>query len=459
MVMAMQGQSQSAGTRLTRAYETFEADSQLRNSISSLYVIDAANGAVVFDHNSSIGLPTASTMKVITSATAYELLGKDFHYVTRIGYDIGIRNGELLGNLYVDGSGDPTLGSPRWVTTRDQQVFRHFLSALQQHGIRKIRGDLWIDDTRFGINPLPDGWIWQDIGNYYGAGSSGLNWREDQYDLILRSGDEGDLTQMTGTDPELFDYHLSNMIRAGKKGSGDNGYIYFTPYSTHGFATGTIPPGRNAFRISGSMPQPALQFGVELKKFLATRNIFLRNPPRISSEAVMNRKPVRKSMLLLDSIVSPSLDSINYWFLKKSINLYGETLLKTFAWKKYFLGDTDKGVEIVRDLWEQKGIPRTELNLVDGSGLSPLNRVTTHAQVMVLQYARQQSWFPGYFLGFPEYNGMKMKSGTINGVKGFCGYHVSGDGHEYIFSFLVNNYNGSASALVKKMYGVLDELK
>jgi D-alanyl-D-alanine carboxypeptidase/D-alanyl-D-alanine-endopeptidase (penicillin-binding protein 4) len=54
---------------------------------------------------------------------------------------------------------------------------------------------------------------------------------------------------------------------------------------------------------------------------------------------------------------------------------------------------------------------------------------------------------------------MKMKSGTIRDVKGFAGYHTSKKGIEYVFSFLVNNYNGSATTLVKKMYTVLDELK
>jgi D-alanyl-D-alanine carboxypeptidase/D-alanyl-D-alanine-endopeptidase (penicillin-binding protein 4) len=54
---------------------------------------------------------------------------------------------------------------------------------------------------------------------------------------------------------------------------------------------------------------------------------------------------------------------------------------------------------------------------------------------------------------------MKMKSGTINGVKGFTGYHRSKEGRTYVFSFLVNNYNGAASSLVQKMYKVLNELK
>jgi D-alanyl-D-alanine carboxypeptidase/D-alanyl-D-alanine-endopeptidase (penicillin-binding protein 4) len=145
--------------------------------------------------------------------------------------------------------------------------------------------------------------------------------------------------------------------------------------------------------------------------------------------------------------------------LKRSINLYGEALIKTIAYQKMGNGETDKGVSLVRKYWKEKGVDPAELNIVDGSGLSPLNRVTTHAQVQVLQYAKKQSWFNGYYDAFPVYNDMKMKSGTIRGVKGFCGYHTAKDGSEYIFSFLVNNYNGSSSSLVQKMYKVLDELK
>jgi D-alanyl-D-alanine carboxypeptidase/D-alanyl-D-alanine-endopeptidase (penicillin-binding protein 4) len=88
-----------------------------------------------------------------------------------------------------------------------------------------------------------------------------------------------------------------------------------------------------------------------------------------------------------------------------------------------------------------------------------LNRVTTHAQVEILMYAKRRDWFQRFYNSLPDYNNMRMKSGTINNVKGFCGYHTTKNGEEYIFSFLVNNYNGKASQLVNKMYKVLDMLK
>jgi D-alanyl-D-alanine carboxypeptidase/D-alanyl-D-alanine-endopeptidase (penicillin-binding protein 4) len=156
---------------------------------------------------------------------------------------------------------------------------------------------------------------------------------------------------------------------------------------------------------------------------------------------------------------SPSLDSIIYWFLKKSINLYGEAFVRKFSDKGHTGATTEHGVDAVRALWASKGISPTSLAMVDGSGLSPLNRVTTKAQVDILRYASEQAWFPGYFNAFPEYNGMKMKSGTIQGAKAFCGYHTSSDGASYIFSLIVNNYNGSASQVVRSMYTLLNTLK
>ena len=58
-------------------------------------------------------------------------------------------------------------------------------------------------------------------------------------------------------------------------------------------------------------------------------------------------------------------------------------------------GETYNGVEILRNFWKEKGISATEINMADGSGLSPLNRITTHAQVIVLKYAENQTWFDG----------------------------------------------------------------
>src|SRR5436190_6365401 len=78
--------AQTINQKLQIAFQQFENDSQLKHAISSLYVIDAKTGNVVFDKNSHVGLAAASTQKIITAATAFELLGKDYRYKTDLGY-------------------------------------------------------------------------------------------------------------------------------------------------------------------------------------------------------------------------------------------------------------------------------------------------------------------------------------------------------------------------------------
>ncbi len=168
---------------------------------------------------------------------------------------------------------------------------------------------------------------------------------------------------------------------------------------------------------------------------------------------------VESKTTLLHTQVSPALDSINYWFMKKSVNLYGESLVKTIAWQQNGLGTTDEGLEIMKNFWKEKGIDPASLRMIDGSGLSPQNRVTTNALIKVLQFARSRPWYSYYLDALPEYNKMKLKSGTIGGSKGFAGYHTSKDGINYTIAMLVNNYDGSAAEIVKKMFLVLDELK
>src|SRR6187399_2461723 len=77
--------AQTITQKLQKAFTAFEKDTQLTHAISSLYVIDAQTGQVVFDKNSRIGLAPASTQKIITSVTAFELLGKDYRYKTEFG--------------------------------------------------------------------------------------------------------------------------------------------------------------------------------------------------------------------------------------------------------------------------------------------------------------------------------------------------------------------------------------
>ena len=447
--------AQTISQKLDVAINKLQSDSQCKHGTISMYVVDGNTGKIIFDKNAETGMAPASCQKVITASTAFELLGKDFTYKTQLGYDGKINNDTLKGNIYIIGSGDPTLGSWRYASTNEKIVVATFLNAINLKGIKQVKGLVIGDDRIWGTQRIPDGWIWQDIGNYYGAGASGLNWRENQYDLILKSGEKiGDLVNIKSTTPKyLPGIHLINELLSAVKGSGDNTYIYLAPDAETGFIRGTIPVNENSFVVSGSLPDGGKFLAATISQYLGDRKVTDNN--NYLKQKIKWGKP--------DSIfythTSPPLDSIMYWFLKKSVNLYGEALIKTIGYEKAKIGSTGAGVKVVKDFWNKNGIESSSLKIIDGSGLSPANRVTARALVTVMQYAKDKTWFSSFYYDLPEINGIKMKDGYINGVRSYTGYIKNKDGTAYTFSFIVNNFDGSAAALREKMWKVLDLLK
>ncbi|MCX8019133.1 MAG: D-alanyl-D-alanine carboxypeptidase/D-alanyl-D-alanine-endopeptidase [Chitinophagaceae bacterium] len=442
--------TQEITARLRKAFLDFERDEQLRSAIASLYVVEAKSGKIVFEKNAGIGLAPASTLKVLTSVTALEMLGKDFRFHTEFGFQGFRLQNKLKGRLLFFGSFDPTLGSERWPFTKDSVLMKTWAEALIRNGIEKVEGTVQYVHQGTTLKTIPDGWIWQDIGNYYGAPAHSLNWKENKFSVHLRSGGRvGDSVQIIKP-ARLF----KNELRSARAGTGDNAYVYFD-----GLLSGTIPVNEDNFVIYASDQNPAQTLCSDFSNYLRNRGILEHSLSQGAYELAAFQKEQVADYKTLYIHRSPALDSIIYWFNKKSINLYGEALLKAMAFKYKKQTDTDSGIAVMQEFWKSKGIPPHELNLYDGSGLSPQNRITTRALTQALFYLYKKEEFSLLLNAFPEYNGMKMKSGTIRDVKGFCGYHKSNSGNEYLFTFLVNNYNGKTSDLVLKMYKVLDQLK
>ncbi len=451
--------AQTISEKLTTAITTLEKDEQFKHGSISMYVVDSKSGIVIFDKNSQLGMAPASCQKVVTSVTAFEMLGNNYQFKTTIGYDGELKNNSLTGNLYIIGYGDPTLGSWRWKQTKENVIIQEMLKAIVTKGIKNFQGNVFGYDRKWSSNTTPDGWIWQDIGNYYGAGASGLNWRENQYDLTMKAGDKiGAKASIVSIKPLLENAGLYCEVTTGPKGSGDNSYIYLPPYSFSGYVRGTIPLGENNFTISGSMPDPGGQLAQIISDSLKSKGAEVLFTGSYNGIEV-DKKDIPINPTIIYNHLSPPLDSINYWFLKRSVNLYGEALVKTIGYEKAKEGSTDSGVNIIRSFWMKNGIEKSALKIIDGSGLSPANRVTTHALVTIMQYAKNKNWFPSFYNALPEANGIKMKDGYINGVRSYTGYIKSKSGNDYTFSFIVNNFDGSASTVREKMWKILDLLK
>lgn len=445
--------------KLQQAYANLVADEQAKYAMTSLCVLDAQTGKVIFAKNEQIGLATASTLKTITSATAFSVLGKDFKYQTTLAYSGAITtDGILKGDLIIIGSGDPTLGSWRYEQSKEKTILNTWVTAIKALGIKKIEGAVIGDDSLFGTQSMPEGWIWQDMGNYYGAGTSALTWRENQFDIHLKPG-AGVNTEvkLQETVPAMPYLTVVNELKTGLAGSGDNAYAFLPPYSNLAYLRGTWGIGISKVGISLALPDPAFDAAYRLQDTLLRLNIKTDKEPTTARRLSLEGKTLPQVAQKITTISSPDLSEIVYWFNKKSVNLYGEQLLKTIAWKLGKVPSTRNGAAAVINFWSAKGIDKNALNILDGSGLSPGTRVTTAAMANILFQVQKEDWFAAYYNSFPDNNGMKLKSGSINDVSAYAGYYTDKNGNKYIAVININNYNGSG--ISKKLFKVLDALK
>ncbi|RZM27550.1 MAG: D-alanyl-D-alanine carboxypeptidase/D-alanyl-D-alanine-endopeptidase [Pedobacter sp.] len=451
--------AQTAAQKLERAYNNLINDEQAKYATTALVVLDANTGKVIFGRNENLGVATASTLKTITSATAFSILGKDFRYQTILAYSGSVTaDGTLNGDLIIVGGGDPTLGSWRYEQTKESFVLNEWVKAIKAAGIKKISGSVIGDDSVWGTQSTPEGWIWQDMGNYYGAGPSGLTWRENQFDLHLKAtNNSANPVSVIKAVPAMPYLTIVNELKAGAAGTGDRAYAYLPPLSQIAYLRGSWALGIQKSGISLALPDPAFDAAYRLQDTLSRIGIAATNPATTARKLNAEKKQVPAVTKQLLTLNSPTLSQIIYWFNKKSINLYGEHLIRTLAWKADKEATTKNGVQVELNYWAGKGLDKNALNVIDGSGLSPATRVTPMAMATVLFQAQKEPWFKDYTNSFPENNGMTLKSGTINDVSAYAGYYTASNGQKYIMVIDINNYSGSG--ISRKLFTVLDALK
>lgn len=439
---------------LTTAIRKLDQDPVMDAASWGVCVIDTRSGETLASHNANKALTPASTLKTITTATALGVLGADFRFQTYVEYDGDVQGGVLLGNLYLRGTGDPTLGTKRFNGAYSlEKLLAAAVQMLRQAGIQSVEGNIIGDGTAFSAHATPAKWTWEDMGNYYGAAAQGLNICENSYELFLRSGTAGSRAEVVGCEPAMPDVQFISEVIA--RGSKDEAYIFGAPYTDLRYVHGTIPAGHARFAIKGSMPEPAKQAAAFLLQAFRKAGIAvsgnahsLRQLRLTSSKmGIAQRKP-------LGVFQSPSLAEIVEQTNYHSINLYAEALLKAAA--QHADIDTEAAVAALKTYWQQHGVSTEGVFMHDGSGLSPSNAVRPTFMAEVLCEARRSSFSESFFASLPvaAQSGtvaslgkgtalagkVRVKSGFITGTRAYTGYLTTKSGREVAFAIMANNF-------------------
>ncbi len=432
----------------------------------SFCLLDEKGNKIAFHQPDQLAIP-ASTIKIITTTPAWDLLGSNFKFQTHVEYSGYIDNdGILVGNIYIKGEGDPTLGSSRFPGyPSTSKLIDQIIQIIQKQNIKTIHGDLFIDSSFFKNLKPPRSWLNTDIGNYYGAFPQALCIQENQYKLILQSGKKiGDSVRIVKTDPAFIpNLQFVNELKTGSVNSGDQASINYIEGDSIWHIQGTIPLSKNRFTIKGSLPNPGELLVYMLKSKLKILGI------KILHNNISSSKRTR-----LHTFSSPHLFDILTIVNQKSQNLFAEQifLLLGYVYKKEI--SYSASVQTIKDYWNKKGINLTSATIIDGSGLSPQNNISCSQLASILKTIQEEAYFPQFIKTLStsgEYGTLRSwqndklkgkiigKSGNMKllGTKAYAGYLKKSD-KLLSFTLFINNYQHNNVHLKKQIELFLENI-
>jgi len=418
-------------------------DSSLASSVYGVY-IGYINGQKIFSSNENLNLVPGSSIKILTTALALHTLGPEYRIKTELYYSGEIKENILYGDLIIKGYGDITLGSENF-SSSIEKVEEDFTKAINEVGIKKIKGNIIIDNSYYKYSSNGS-WPWEDIGNYYAAFPSPFSINDNSYKIYFKKTNKpGQKAEIENVIPDM-DFKIKNEVITGDKGSGDNSYIYSLPWSKEIKIIGSVPPGE--FFIKGAMGNPSEFFLNHFKNYLISNRVAFEGNLLSVNEEINKKK-------LLKTFYSPTLKDIVKVIHAKSFNLYTEGLRNIIEKEK-----NDNFDKIMKNFLARYNLDYEKINLSDNCGLSRLNYISAGYFFKFLDAINRDEYFDNFYssLSYPrdtllkghlrnmDKNGalgdnLRIKSGSLKYVRSYVGYIKTKKNRLVGFSSIVNNYN------------------
>lgn len=465
LLLPFSGRTQNNGA-LTKAVNELAREDVMKHATFSVCVYNIDKKSNVYSYNAQRAVTPASLTKLFTTAVGFDKLGSNFRFRTKLAYSGQIeKGGTLRGDLYIIGGGDPLLGSYRYRQTVPDSVFAAFHKAVVAAGIKAVDGRVYYDASIFDSHPIHDNWSWGDIGNYYGGGVSGLNFHENMFFIHFTPGGKlGYPATVSRMEPKGLSLHIINEVTTGAARSGDQVIVYGEPGSTIRTCSGTVPIDAKKFSVRASMPKPGQACADLFTVYLRSHKVSVSGA---ASESL--RKP--SNLVNLLEYTSPTYYVIAQYTNMTSNNTYAEAIHRYVGHKLFGLGSSANGAKAVSDYLQRLRIESSGVSLEDGSGLSVRNRVTADFICRFLMEVSKASYFDDYLktialagehgtvknmlTGLPSNVSVRMKTGSMTGVRAYAGYVTTAKGERLCFSVIANDFDCSGNQMRSKLEKVI----
>lgn len=412
-------------------------------------IIVASKNKILYQMNENKNFTPASLMKIFTASALLDLLPPSLQFTTSFMVENKPQNSILKGSLYLKGGGDPGFVS---------ESLWNLINNLKRTGLKKIEGDLIVDDSRFDTKGRGER-LPRPSHSSYDAPVGALSFNWNTANLYLRPGKKVDEPLQIIIDPSSSyftstDNH-TNTVKTRKKQNISVQRQEQNNLRESLKITGALPLYHPEILIYKNILYPSIWTGWNTVDFLKQRGI------HITGEIKQGKTP-NKAIVLAEWKSRPLTEYITM-MMKHSNNFMVEMLLKNMVVElKKKTGNLKDGLKIIRKHIQKLGIKSEEYHLVQASGLSRKNKVTPQHILTVLKYWLNHPLQPEFESAFPlagEDGTLKKyftksalkgrihaKTGRINGVTGLAGYLITKTGEKRIFVFI---FNGPASAQEK----------
>ncbi len=436
------------------ALAQLSTDPLFSSSVVSVQVVDAESGAQVYAWGEDKALVPASTMKLLTAATALRALGPAWTFPTWVMTSAKVDEAGILdGSLYIKGQGDPTMVVER--------MYRMVMD-LRLQGVKEIKGDVVFDASYFADTTLIPGWDSEDDmenGPTYFAPLGALSVNYNIAAIVVRPAATSGAAAHAEFESPTAAVVLDNRLTTGSKSSrrwvkveralDESGMI--TTFTL----TGNVPVEGEADTIYKTLADPLGNYIGVFSGLLKQQGI------KVKGKMIAGTTPVDAKVMF--TARSEPLMNILGEMNKHSNNFIAEQVLRTVGAERFGLpGTTAKGNQVIAEYLGEIGIASTDFSLVNGSGLSRnvMLKPSVLSRVLVdmwnspavgpeflttLSVGGRDGTLRSRFREEAMAGRVRGKTGTLNGVHCLSGYVRAQDDHMYAFAFLVNDIDGALS--------------
>ncbi|MBT8081541.1 MAG: D-alanyl-D-alanine carboxypeptidase/D-alanyl-D-alanine-endopeptidase [Gammaproteobacteria bacterium] len=417
---------------------------QVPDSSLSIYVEDLDSGEVVLDWLGDVPRNPASTMKLLTTLVALDVLGPAYRWRTDV-YALGeIADGKLDGDLLVKGHGDPFLVAER--------VWR-LLRQIRYKGIDEITGDLLIDDSWFDVGDYdPAAFDNQPLRAYNVAPNALLtNFK------VVRYWFEPDGERVrVRMDPELDNLRIDNRLsvrqgycRGFQRGiavnvNGNNDEVIFS---------GRFPSGCERYAMDRTaLSHNAFTYGLFRSLWEESGGVLEGSWSNVLKDDLVKDEETEP----LVSFRSPPLVEMIARVNKHSNNVMARQVLYTLSAEVNGPPGTETGGREVIETWlQQNKLGSCKMALENGAGLSRETRICASGMAAMLRFAWHQPYMPEYlasmslsgldgtlrrrFTGSELVGTAHLKTGSLDHVAAIAGYLQARSGRRFAVVALHNH--------------------